>query len=200
MIKKILMSVMVLLLLFTAGCDDPNPPEQPNPPQQTNQSEVEVQPSEPKVKPESPVEKTSPKVETAKTMQVKVYYPDDSGINLVGVNRQIKIQKDDDKYFATIKLLTEDPTEKGLTKIFPSHAKINGVKIKGKTAYVNFDGSIIENFVGGSTGEELLINSFVNTLTEFPEIEQVKFVIDGKNVETLAGHMDLNMPLKRTEE
>ena len=172
----------------------------PNPPQQTNQSEVEVQPSEPKVKPESPVEKTSPKVETAKTMQVKVYYPDDSGINLVGVSRQIKIQKDDDKYFATIKLLTEDPTEKGLTKIFPSHAKINGVKIKGKTAYVNFDGSIIENFVGGSTGEELLINSFVNTLTEFPEIEQVKFVIDGKNVETLAGHMDLNMPLKRTEE
>ena len=198
--RKILIMATAMLMLVTAGCDDPNPPEQPNPPQQTNQSEVEVKPSEPKVKPEPPVEKTSPKVETAKTMQVKVYYPDDSGINLVGVNRQIKIKKDDDKYFAAIELLTEDPTEKGLTKIFPSHAKINGVKIKGKTAYVNFDGSITENFVGGSTGEELLINSFVNTLTEFPEIEQVKFVINGKNVETLAGHMDLNMPLKRTEE
>ena len=54
-------------------------------------------------------------------------------------------------------------------------------------------------FVGGSTGEELLIGSVVNTLTEFKEVNAVKFLIDGQEVETLSGHMDLSEPIKRME-
>jgi len=203
LIRKILMTALVMIMLVTAGCDEQKPPTEPETPKQITQPEPAKNPPSPEVKPEpeTHIEKKPTKVEgSGKILQVKVYYPDDSGINLVGVNRQIKISKVADKYFAAVKLLTEEPTEKDLTKIFPSHARINGVMVKGKTAYVNFDGSITENFVGGSTGEELLINSFVNTLTEFPEIEQVKFLINGKDVETLAGHMDLSMPLKRTEE
>lgn len=200
MVRKILMLAMAVLLLFTAGCEEQKPPTEPSPPKEITQPEPETVPK-PQAEPEQqPETKTAPKVEgKEKTLKVTIYYPDDAGENLVGVTRKIKIYNDADKYFATVKLLAENPTEKNLTKIFPNKAKINGVLVKGKTAYVNFDGSITKNFVGGSTGEELLINSFVNTLTEFPEIEQVKFVINGKDVETLAGHMDLSLPLKRTE-
>ena len=203
MVRKILMTAMVALLLITAGCDEQkDPPIQPDSQKQqtTEEPEPEKEPlpenktAQPNVSEKKNVERQK------KTLQVKVYYPDDAGINLVGVTRQIKITKDEDKYFNTALLLTETPKEKDLTKIFPSHAKINGVLLKRDTAFVNFDSSITKYFVGGSTGEEMLINSFVQTLTEFPEVKQVKFLIDGKDIETLSGHMDLSAPLKRSEE
>ncbi len=200
MVKKFLVSAMVLLLLFTAGCEENNNPPQENnnspkqtttQPEQKNKTEIEVEKDKPAA------EKNNSSEGQRKTLQVKIYYPDDAGMSLIPVTRQIKINKDDDKYFETAKLLAEKPKEKNLTKIFPNRAKINGVLRKGDTVFVNFDGSVAENFVGGSTGEEMLINSFVNTLTEFPEVKQVKFLINGHEVETLAGHMDLSSPLKR---
>ena len=203
MVRKILMVAMITLLLVTAGCNEQNnPPTQPDPPkQQTTEEPKPENKSLPEEKPTQPTVTEKPTVERqGKTLQVKVYYPDDAGINLVGVTRQIKITKEEDKYFKTALLLTETPKENDLTKIFPSHAKINGVLLKRDTAFVNFDNSITKNFVGGSTGEEMLINSFVQTLTEFPEVKQVKFLIDGKDIETLSGHMDLSVPIKRTEE
>lgn len=203
LIKKILMTAMIFLLLVTTGCDQQNPSEeQKNPPEKISQPIESENKNPPKEKISQPVEeenKNSQKNQQ-KTLQVKIYYPDDSGINLVAVDRKIKFAKDDEKYFETAKLLTKKPTEKDLTKIFPNNAKINGVILKRDTIFVNFDNSVVKNFVGGSTGEEMLINSFVQTLTEFPEVKQVKFLVDGKDVETLSGHMDLSLPIKRTEE
>ena len=69
----------------------------------------------------------------------------------------------------------------------------------GDTVIVDFDKDIAKNFVGGSTGEEFLVNSIVNTLTEFNEVNQVRFLIDGKEIETIAGHMDLSEPVKKIE-
>ena len=201
MIKKFLMSAMVLLLLITAGCEENNnlPPDTKNTQKQTATQPEQKDKTEVKAEDDKTVvEKNNSTEKKKQTLQVKIYYPDDAGMNLVSVARKIKIDKDDDKYFEVCKLLTEKPKEKNLTKIFPNRAKINGVIRKGDTAFVNFDGSIVENFVGGSTGEEMLINSFVQTLTEFPEIKQVKFVIDGHDVETLSGHMDLSVPIKRS--
>ena len=63
----------------------------------------------------------------------------------------------------------------------------------------NFDKNIKKSFAGGSTGEELLVNSVVKTLTEFPEVKQVCFLIDGKEIETLSGHMDLSEPIKKSD-
>ena len=93
----------------------------------------------------------------------------------------------------------KEPAEKELTTIFPKHAKIKSIKREGETAIVDFDKDILKGFVGGSTGEEFLINSIVDTLTEFKEIEQVKFLIDGQEVETLSGHMDLSEPIKKIQ-
>jgi spore germination protein GerM len=35
----------------------------------------------------------------------------------------------------------------------------------------------------------------VNTLTGLPGLEKVKFLIEGKELETLAGHMELSEPV-----
>jgi len=193
------MSAMVMLLLVTAGCEENNnvSPENNNQTKQTTENQTSPK-NKTEVETDKPVAEENKSTERQKkTLQVKIYYPDDAGMSLIPVTRQIKITKDEDKYFEVCKLLTEKPKEKNLTKIFPNHAKINGALLKRDTVFVNFDGSITENFVGGSTGEEMLINSFVQSLTEFPEVKQVKFLINGHDVETLSGHMDLSVPIKR---
>ena len=133
----------------------------------------------------------------AQTMNVKVYYPDDSGMKLVEVEREIIIDDSTDKYTAAVETLLEDPGEENLTKIFPKNAAIRSVTVENGLAIVDLDGGFLKNFVGGSTGEEFLIGSVVDTLTNFPEVKQVKFLVDGKEIETLSGHMDLSTPLER---
>ncbi len=207
--KKFLMSAMLALLLFTAGCEQPptdNPPA--TTPAQTK-TDVSTEP-----KPESPPESTEPSPEPEnqtkpdenpaetnpndeQTLNVKVYYPDDSGMKLVEVEREILIDDSTDKYTAAVELLRDDPGEENLTTIFPSNASIRSITIEGTMAIVDFDGSILKGFVGGSTGEEFLIGSIVDTLTSFPEITSVLFLVDGQEVETLSGHMDLSAPLER---
>ncbi len=61
------------------------------------------------------------------------------------------------------------------------------------TAYVDLS-SAQQNGVTASAWEELLaIYSMVNTLRQnFEEIKQVRFLLEGKEAQTLAGHMDLS--------
>ena len=65
---------------------------------------------------------------------------------------------------------------------------------------MDFSQDLVKHFVGGSTGEEMLVGSIVNTLTEFPEVKQVQILIEGSPVETIAGHMDLSVPLERMKD
>ena len=196
--RKILLLMMAAMLLVSAGCDNPQQP----PENKTDSPKVE-QSEKPDKKPDT-VKKDNPappKVESAKiqTQETKVYYPDESGTKLVPVEREIKFSDENEKYVAAVDQLMKEPKEKELTTIFPKHAKIKSIKREGETAIVDFDKDILKGFVGGSTGEEFLINSIVDTLTEFKEIEQVKFLIDGQEVETLSGHMDLSEPIKKIQ-
>lgn len=191
MVKKILISAMTVLLLLTSGCEQPQnqPPDNPKQTNVNNGNGIEVD--------ENPTPNVKKNENGVTTMEVTVYYPDQSGMSLIPVKREIKFSDDKQKYIETVNLLLENPTEEDLTKIFPKDAKINSVTLDNDTAIVDLDSGITKNFVGGSTGEEFLINSVVDTLTDFDEIKQVRFLIDGKEVETLAGHMDLSEPIKR---
>ena len=200
---------MLALLLFTAGCEQPpienpppdSPPSKPAqvPPKPEQKPLPELKPPvtnpEPTIKPPEP--STVPTERVEKSVSVKVYYPDDSGMRLVEVDREVLVDDKTDKYTAAVQTLLDEPEDENLTTIFPKNTKIKSVTVKDELAIVDFDGSITKNFVGGSTGEEFLVGSVVNTLTNFPEVKRVKFLIDGKDIETLAGHMDLSTPLER---
>ena len=134
-----------------------------------------------------------------KELMVNVYYPRSDGTGLVAVRRTISTEKDD-KYTAAMKSLLTGTKEKGQTNVFPKKAKLRSVVVKDGIATVDFSKELQTNFSGGSTGEEMLIGSIVNTLTDFPEVQKVSILIDGSAVETLSGHMDLSEPLTRMTE
>ena len=219
MIKKFFISATIISTMLICGCQQLPPSDNP-PPENPSVTQPENKPVEnpPQIEkpivekpettpPPNPVEENTneetPKIVSpatqAQKISVKVYYPDDAGINLVAVKRNIEIKSEAEKYFAVVKLLMTPPTEKDLTIIFPNNAKINDVKFDNGTVIVDFDKNITKSFAGGSTGEELLVNSVVKTLTEFKEVKQIRFLVDGEEIETLSGHMDLSEPIKRTD-
>ncbi len=64
------------------------------------------------------------------------------------------------------------------------------------TAVVDFSPQLRENHLGSCRLEQLTLFSIVNSLTlNVSEVDQVQILIDGAEVQTLAGHLPLEFPL-----
>jgi hypothetical protein len=60
-------------------------------------------------------------------------------------------------------------------------------------AVINLDGSFVDHHPSGILVENLTLLSILGTLhANFPQIAQVRFLVDGHSRETLAGHADLS--------
>jgi hypothetical protein len=60
-------------------------------------------------------------------------------------------------------------------------------------AVINLDGSFVDHHPSGILVENLTLLSILGTLhANFPQIAQVRFLVDGHPRETLAGHADLS--------
>jgi len=97
-------------------------------------------------------------------------------------------------------LVKGNPTTIGATRVLPPETKIKGIAVKDGIASVDFSSEVLKANVGAA-GEALGIQSIVNTLTEFPEIKQVSFLVEGKLDERAKdwwGHIGLyDQPFKR---
>jgi spore germination protein GerM len=66
-------------------------------------------------------------------------------------------------------------------------------------AYVDFSPEIATNHRGGSLDEILAVYAIVDALTvNLADITSVQILVGGKEVDTLAGHVDLRIPLTRS--
>ena len=187
--RYVLMAMLAMTLLCVSGCDNNN----------NNSADVNGKTAITAEKGNSPqaLPEAEKKAGNGK-LTINVYYPDEQGMKLVAVKKTVKLGNDD-KYTAALKALMSGTKEKGLATIVPKQAKIKSVKVKDNVAYVDFDENLVKKFIGGSTGEEMLVGSIVNTLTEFSEIKKVQLLVEGKKIDSLAGHFDLTKPVERME-
>ena len=184
--------LMALTLLVTAGCDQGQGTG--------NSSASSGTVTKVQEKQEPQTEKKEEKKAQPQEFSINVYYPNADGTKLIAVKRKVKSTAAEDKYTAAVKSLMQGTKEKSQTSIIPKQAKLRSVKVEGGVARVDFSQDLVKHFVGGSTGEEMLVGSIVNTLTEFPEVKQVQILIEGNSVETIAGHMDLSTPVARMKD
>jgi len=189
-IRYLLLAVLAMTLLVTAGCND----NKNNVGDEGSKTAITADKGgAPNALPDKEKENTA-----KGKLTVKVYYPNEQGLKLQAVQKTVKVGNDD-KYTAALKALLEGTKEKGLATIVPKQAKIKSVKVQGDTAFVDFDDNLTKKFIGGSTGEEMLVGSIVNTLTEFNEIKKVQLLVEGKKIESISGHFDLTKPVERME-
>lgn len=200
LLKAVASIFTIGVLLTSAGCGEKK--EDPKPPAQGQEGQLpdgQNPPPKPDGQNPPPVGTNAPEgqAQSRKQLTLKVYYPDEAATHLVAVDRAVDVPDGKDKYTAAVETIIQEPTESNLVAIFPKATQIRSVSVNGDLVTVDFDGSIQRTFSGGSTGEELLVGSLVDTLTDFPEINRVQILVDGNNVESLAGHMDISKPFER---
>ncbi|MGI6557457.1 MAG: GerMN domain-containing protein [Limnochordia bacterium] len=97
--------------------------------------------------------------------------------------------------------LAKGPSEGSrLNRSLPEGTRVLGLEVKDGIAYANFSREIMENFNWGSSLEGLMVAAIANTLTEFPQIQGVLVLVEGKQVETLGGHLSAKEIFRRNEE
>lgn len=135
----------------------------------------------------------------AKTTQVVLYFSDPSGNYLVPEKRSIAAVEGIAR--ATIDELIKGPGPGSqLLPTIPKGTVLKDINIRPDgLARVDFSKELVANHSGGSLGESLTVYSIVNTLTQFPTVKQVQFLVDGKYVQTIAGHVDVSAAMGRNE-
>jgi hypothetical protein len=65
-------------------------------------------------------------------------------------------------------------------------------------AFVDLSGDVSSAHPGGSLAELLTVYAIVNAVTaNLPKVQRVQLLIEGTEVGTLAGHVDISRPLTR---
>ena len=87
-------------------------------------------------------------------------------------------------------LINTKPQSDKLINAFPKGLKIISLTVDKGVAVVNLSKEIY-NIEAGSYTEMMLTSAITNTLTEFPEIKKVNFLIEGEKKASIKGHIDL---------
>ena len=92
------------------------------------------------------------------------------------------------------------PAPSGMYSPIPAGTTVRAVYLTAKgEAFVDLSREIVTGHTGGSLDESLTVFALVNALTvNLPDVSGVQMLVDGKEVDTLAGHIDLRHPLKRS--
>ena len=85
---------------------------------------------------------------------------------------------------------------------FPAEVRVLDVFVSGRgVAVINFTLDLVQDHSGGLLAEELTVYSLSHALVEsFPAIAEVRLLVEGREADTLAGHLDLRSGFGRAPE
>lgn len=130
-----------------------------------------------------------------KTFNITLFFSDANAENLVGETREIKVESDDiiSLTRGILMELIKGPAKEGNYPVITDKTRLWAIYFNNGCIYLDFHKNINDNLHMGSTGELLLLYSITNTLTQFQEIQKVRFLIDGtekKSFETRHNRID----------
>jgi len=133
--------------------------------------------------------------ETKRT--VTLYFSDAEGEYLMGEKRDIlKRGSVQEEAKELVTELTRGPKGK-LIPTLPAETKLLALELdEPGIAKVSFNRTLVKGHPGGSSAELMTVYSVVNSLSlNFPEIKRVQILVEGKEIETITGHLSLRKPL-----
>jgi len=144
---------------------------------------------------------TVPEAE-ARKIKARLFYVDGDGARLSGVEQDVIYGEGPLEQAKRLVEAQLAPASAPLVSAIPQGTRLKSVYLtKGGEAYVDLSLEFRANHPGGTMNEILTVYSLVNALTaNLPAVTGVQILIDGREVDTLAGHVDLRRPLTRTSE
>lgn len=152
--------------------------------------------------PASTTEASSPMPTDGESVEATLFYISDDGMQLVGVEQRLERQPDTT---AQARVIVEaqlaDPPDPLLSPI-PSGTRLLALYLAERgnalDLFVDLSEEVTLGHSGGSLEELFTVYAIVNAVTtNLPAITAVQILIDGRESDTLAGHVDLQRPLER---
>jgi spore germination protein GerM len=139
-----------------------------------------------------------PSIAPVQRLAVWVYYPSAAGDGLIGEPHEIfATSTPGDRAKQILADLIAGPVSKRALPALPPATRLRQVYVlEDGTAYVDLSEDVRQGLGGGSAEELYAVYSIVDSLVvNVPEIRRVGILIEGKEIETLNGHLDLRRPL-----
>jgi len=138
-----------------------------------------------------------PQAGAARRIKAMLHYVAADGLRLAAAERDVLYAESTSEQARRIVEALLEPAPAGLASALPPGTALRGLFVGERgDAYVDFNGSLRTNHPGGSASEILTVYAIVSALTvNLPAITSVQILIEGHEVDTLAGHVDLRRPL-----
>jgi len=131
--------------------------------------------------------------EGSKTL--RLHFAKDTEDGMTIEERSVNIAQGEDVLARALEELIKGPQTQGAAPLVPAGTPVPTLFLRDNLALVDLPGSYSKlNF--DIARENALIYGIASTLLEFKEVEAVKFLLGGKEVESL-GHLSLLDPFKR---
>jgi len=139
-----------------------------------------------------------PLMEPVDVSVLRIYLPHNNRLDLV--ERKIpKRISNTGIAEAVVEEFFKQTVAEGVSSI-PQNVKLLGLfKDEGQMLYVDLSDEVRRNFQGDALSEYLLLKGIYESLvSNVQDFQDVKILVEGKEIETLGGHFYLNDPLKNT--
>lgn len=132
-------------------------------------------------------------------IKARLFYVSDDGLRLTGVEQDVVYAEQTADQAREILIAQFAAAPAPLVSAVPTGTALRALFVTPEgQAFVDVSAEIASAHPGGSLNELLTIYTVVHALTlNLPKITSVQLLVDGKEVETLAGHVDLRRPLTR---
>ena len=132
-------------------------------------------------------------------IKARLYYVSMDGTKLTGVDREVTYADGAAAQAQEIVNAQLSAAAAPLVSAIPPGTTLRALYVNAKgEAYVDLSKEVATAHTGGTQDELLTIYSIVDALTSnLPAVSSVQLLVDGKEVDTLAGHIDLRKPLEK---
>lgn len=139
-----------------------------------------------------------PSVAPLRQRTVEIYFPSAKSDGLVPESREIfDTATPGDRVKQIINDLLSGPTGPDALRALPASARLRQVYVlDGGVAYLDFGSELSQGLGGGSDSELLTLYSIINSVVlNVPEVSRVGILLNGRQADTLDGHIDIRHPL-----
>jgi hypothetical protein len=138
--------------------------------------------------------------EPTRRIHANLFYVSEDGMGLVAVEREVPYGEDTATQARHLVVEQLKPAPQPLAQALPPGTALRALFLTPQgDAFVDLSLDASKRHRGGSLDELFSVYTIVNLLTvNLPAIARVQILVEGREVDTLAGHIDLRSPLHKS--
>ena len=136
----------------------------------------------------------------SRTIKARLFYVSADGMRLTSVERDVPFAEGAEQAREIVAAQIA-PVAEPLLSAVPAGTKLRALFLTERgDAFVDLSREAVTAHSGGTLNELLTVYTIVNALTvNLPAVRSVQILVDGREVQTLAGHVDLRQPLAKNQ-